>query len=67
MTLSPQLMPRYENAHAWVNAAFLARLDAKRTFLQAPRLLFGGISEDFVSWNHVYGMHSVNRVHPDWG
>jgi len=38
----------FQNAHAYVNAAFLVKFSESRTFVDKPRLVFGGISGDFV-------------------
>lgn len=40
-------MPRAQNAHAYVNAAFLVELD-KETKVKRARICFGGIRPDFV-------------------
>ena len=43
-------MPRSSNAHAYVNAGFLALVDVEDGFkiTQKPTVVFGGIREDFV-------------------
>ena len=45
-----QIMPRSSNAHAYVNAGFLALVDVENAFTitQKPTVVFGGIREDFV-------------------
>lgn len=41
---------RYQNAHAYVNAAFLLKVDKTSLMVtERPRLCFGGISANFVS------------------
>ncbi|XP_023178817.2 probable aldehyde oxidase gad-3 [Drosophila hydei] len=44
---SYKIMPRAQNAHAYVNAAFLLELDAEAKVKNA-RICFGGIRPDFV-------------------
>ena len=46
-------MPRSSNAHAYVNAGFLALVDVENAFTitQKPTVVFGGIREDFVHAN----------------
>ena len=48
-------MPRSSNAHAYVNAGFLALVDVENgfTITQKPTIVFGGIREDFVHANGV--------------
>ena len=48
-----QIMPRSSNAHAYVNAGFLALVDIENAFTitQKPTVVFGGISEDFIHAN----------------
>ena len=48
-----QIMPRSSNAHAYVNAGFLALVDVENAFTitQKPTVVFGGIREDFVHAN----------------
>ena len=48
-----QIMPRSSNAHAYVNAGFLALIDVENgfTITQKPTVVFGGIREDFVHAN----------------
>ena len=43
-------MPRSSNAHAYVNAGFMALVDVENgfTITQKPTVVFGGIREDFV-------------------
>lgn len=43
-------MPRAQNAHAHVNAAFRFKLDGSNKILEKPNIIFGGINESFVSW-----------------
>ena len=47
---SYKIMPRSNNAHAYVNAGFLALVDFADSFkiIGKPRLVFGGINESFV-------------------
>ena len=49
-----KIMPRSSNAHAYVNAGFLAEVDQDNNFLiiGKPTLVFGGISSTFI--------HAVN-------
>lgn len=43
-------MPRAQNAHAYVNAGFMFKLDPKtHMVLEKPTILFGGIESNFVS------------------
>ena len=46
-------MPRSSNAHAYVNAGFLALVDVENAFTitQKPTVVFGGIREDFIHAN----------------
>ena len=48
-----QIMPRSSNAHAYVNAGFLALIDVENgfTITQKPTVVFGGIREDFIHAN----------------
>ena len=48
-------MPRSSNAHAYVNAGFLALVDVENgfTITQKPTIVFDGIREDFVHANGV--------------
>jgi len=41
---------RFQNAHAYVNAGFLMKVDPKRNFSirEKPTIVFGGINSDFV-------------------
>ncbi|XP_039288989.1 xanthine dehydrogenase isoform X2 [Nilaparvata lugens] len=45
-----KIMPRAQNAHAYVNAGFLFKLDKNDKFkvLEKPRIVFGGINPNFV-------------------
>lgn len=47
---SYKIMPRSSNAHAYVNAGFLALIDAGDNFriIAKPRIIFGGINPGFV-------------------
>ena len=44
-----KIMPRSSNAHAYVNAGFLANIDVENNFqvVGKPTVIFGGISETF--------------------
>lgn len=44
-------MPRAQNAHAYVNAAFLFKFD--KDIIQTARICFGGISPEFVHANET--------------
>ena len=46
-----QIMPRAQNAHAYVNAGFLFRLNVKNggKVLEKPSIVYGGINPQFVS------------------
>lgn len=45
-------MPRAQNAHAYVNAAFLLSVDSKTQQIKNCRICFGGISTNFVhAWS----------------
>ncbi|XP_049943149.1 uncharacterized protein LOC126419914 [Schistocerca serialis cubense] len=45
-----KIMPRAQNAHAYVNAGFLFKLDMKNVgkVISKPRIVFGGISHDLI-------------------
>ncbi|KAF6204368.1 hypothetical protein GE061_002709 [Apolygus lucorum] len=45
-----KIMPRAQNAHAYVNAGFLVKVDKKSGYkvLEKPRIIFGGIQPKFV-------------------
>lgn len=45
-----QITRRYQNSHAYVNAAILMKVDPKRNFSvrDKPSIVFGGISPTFV-------------------
>jgi len=45
---SYKIMPRAQNAHAYVNAAFLVGLDPSSAKVSSARLCFGGINANFV-------------------
>ncbi|XP_063993362.1 uncharacterized protein LOC135171021 [Diachasmimorpha longicaudata] len=45
---SYKVMPRAQNAHAYVNSGFLFKLDAGGKVLEKPNILFGGIRPDFL-------------------
>lgn len=69
-------MPRAQNAHAYVNAGFLFKVDKKNKFkvLEKPNIVFGGINSTFVSitrflkivlkyklkWGTVFSMCLIN-------
>jgi len=42
---------RYQNAHAYVNAGFLFKVDPAKNYLvlEKPRIVYGGIHPKFVS------------------
>jgi xanthine dehydrogenase/oxidase len=46
-----QIMPRAQNAHAYVNAGFLFKLNktAKGKVMKKPIIVYGGINPYFVS------------------
>lgn len=46
-----QIMPRAQNAHAYVNAGFLCKVNKSEKFkvLERPTIVFGGINPSFVS------------------
>jgi xanthine dehydrogenase/oxidase len=46
-----QIMPRAQNAHAYVNAGFLFKLNktAKGKVMKKPTIVYGGINPYFVS------------------
>ena len=45
---SYKITPRSQNAHAYVNAAFLAKIGAPDfAFQEVPRIVYGGISASF--------------------
>lgn len=50
---SYKIMPRSSNAHAYVNAGFLALVDTSDNFkiISKPRIVFGGINPGFVHAN----------------
>lgn len=43
-----KIMPRSQNAHAYVNAAFLLTVDSNYNVVAPPRLVYGGINPQFV-------------------
>ncbi|KAK3581553.1 hypothetical protein CHS0354_031893 [Potamilus streckersoni] len=45
-----KVMPRAQNAHAYVNAGFRMRLDSKNNFMvkDTPVIVYGGINKNFV-------------------
>lgn len=46
-----QITRRFQNAHAYVNAAIMLKTNASFTVEEKPRIVFGGISAAFVSKN----------------
>lgn len=74
-------MPRAQNAHAYVNAGFLVKIE--EGFVTSARICFGGISPEFVHASktedlligkNLYenktlqqALHNlVTEMHPDW-
>lgn len=45
---SYKIMPRSQNAHAAVNAAFLFKLDGSGKVLEKPNIIMGGINKNFL-------------------
>lgn len=45
---SYKIMPRAQNAHAYVNAGFLFKLDGGGKVLEKPNIIFGGINPNFL-------------------
>ncbi|XP_061934259.1 uncharacterized protein LOC107992596 isoform X2 [Apis cerana] len=45
---SYKIMPRSQNAHAAVNAAFLFKLDGSGKVLEKPNIIIGGINKNFL-------------------
>lgn len=45
---SYKIMPRAENSHSYVNAAFLLQLNNSRTSIENAKICFGGINEYFI-------------------
>lgn len=45
-----QISRRFQNAHAYVNAAFCMEVDKKENYTVKgdPKILYGGINDDFV-------------------
>ena len=45
-----QITRRYQNAHAYVNAGFLLKVDVAQNYkvLETPRIVYGGINPKFV-------------------
>ena len=43
-----KIMPRSQNAHAYVNAAFLFNLDSNHKVKSIPSIVFGGINQNFI-------------------
>ena len=55
MSSAPQITPRAISAHAYVNAAFVIPYDAgSGKVTERPTLLFGGISDKFVSMYEMW-------------
>ena len=44
---SYKITPRNQNAHAYINAAFLAKLDSNFKVLETPKIVYGGVSGSF--------------------
>lgn len=42
-----KIAPRGQNAHAYVNAAFLAKVDGAFKVTEQPRIVYGGVSGSF--------------------
>lgn len=51
MIVSFQIMPRAQNAHAYVNAGFLVEVDSKNAVLKAT-VVFGGITPEVKSFKY---------------
>lgn len=45
---SYKIMPRAQNAHAYVNAGFLVEFESKSSKVRSIRICFGGINDQFV-------------------
>lgn len=43
-----KIMPRAQNAHAYVNAGFLLELNDQKNLIISAKLCFGGIEDDFI-------------------
>jgi xanthine dehydrogenase/oxidase len=41
-------MPRAQNAHAHVNAAFLFEFNQNKTLVEKAKIVYGGINSDFI-------------------
>ncbi|XP_073980913.1 xanthine dehydrogenase-like isoform X2 [Rhodnius prolixus] len=50
ITRSYKIMPRAQNAHAYVNAAFMVKVNKKNSYtvVEKPTVLFGGINPKFI-------------------
>lgn len=63
---SYKIMPRAQNAHAYVNGAFLVDLDPKTKNIASSRICFGGISPGFVHAksveNYLVGKNLFNKA-----
>ncbi|XP_073980918.1 uncharacterized protein isoform X2 [Rhodnius prolixus] len=55
ITRSYKIMPRAQNAHAYVNAGFLFKVDKQNSYtvLEKPTILFGGINPKFLHANNT--------------
>lgn len=54
-------MPRAQNAHAYVNAAFMVKVNKKNSYtvVEKPTVLFGGINPKFVS---IFVLNCCNLI-----
>lgn len=43
-----KIMPRAQNAHAYVNGAFLLQLNVGKDRVESARICFGGINPDVI-------------------
>lgn len=57
-------MQRAQNTHAYVNAGFLFSVDKNDEFrvLHKPRIVYGGIRSDFVSYHELITSARIYKI-----